>query len=460
MKLHYTVLSVLFISCQSLKPEEVKEDKPIRFITVDPGHFHAALVQKSMYPDVDSTVHVYAPAGPDIEMHLNRIEVFNSRAENPTKWNEEVYTGDDFFQKMIDEKAGNVAVLAGNNQRKTEYIKRSLQAGFHVLADKPMAIDSAGFNDLKEAFSIAEKNGLLLYDIMTERYEIATMLQRDFSMSQPVFGSLQNGSIENPAVTKESIHHFYKFVSGSVLTRPAWFMDTAQQGDGIVDVTTHLVDLIQWGCFPEQIINYSEDVKINSAAHWPTPMTLHQFSIITKNERFPEYLKKDLLNDTTLNIYGNGEINYRIKGVHAKVSVIWNYKAPEGGGDTHHSVMRGSKASLIIRQGMDTEFKPDLFIEPLTNDPAYEKAFLEEFEKMERKYPGITFAKNAKGWKVQIPDSYRTGHEAHFAEVTKKFLEYLTNKNMPPWEVPNMIAKYYTTTQALKIIVNQGRENK
>jgi predicted dehydrogenase len=460
MKLHYTVLSVLFISCQSLKPEEVKEDKPIRFITVDPGHFHAALVQKSMYPDVDSTVHVYAPAGPDIEMHLNRIEVFNSRAENPTKWNEEVYTGDDFFQKMIDEKAGNVAVLAGNNQRKTEYIKRSLQAGFHVLADKPMAIDSAGFNDLKEAFSIAEKNGLLLYDIMTERYEIATMLQRDFSMSQPVFGSLQNGSIENPAVTKESIHHFYKFVSGSVLTRPAWFMDTAQQGDGIVDVTTHLVDLIQWGCFPEQIINYSEDVKINSAAHWPTPMTLHQFSIITKNERFPEYLKKDLLNDTTLNIYGNGEINYRIKGVHAKVSVIWNYKAPEGGGDTHHSVMRGSKASLIIRQGMDTKFKPDLFIEPLTNDPAYEKAFLEEFEKMERKYPGITFAKNAKGWKVQIPDSYRTGHEAHFAEVTKKFLEYLTNKNMPPWEVPNMIAKYYTTTQALKIIVNQGRENK
>jgi predicted dehydrogenase len=456
MKLHYAFLALLLSSCQYFKGEEVRENKPIQFITLDPGHFHAALVQKSMYPDVDSTVYVYAPAtGPDLEMHLNRIEAFNTREENPTKWREKVYTGEDFLQKMIDEKAGNVVILSGNNQRKTEYIKHSLQAGFHVLADKPMVINSTDFNDLKEAFSFADKNELLLYDIMTERYEITTMLQREFSMSKPIFGSLQNGTIDNPAVTKESIHHFYKFVSGRILTRPAWFMDGAQQGDGVVDVTTHLVDLVQWECFPEQIINYSEDVKISNARHWPTLMTLHQFSAITKNEAFPEYLKKDLLNDTTLNIYCNGEINYQIKGVHAKVSVTWNYKAPDGGGDTHHSVMRGSKANLIIRQGRDTGFKPALFIEPLSNDPVYEKALLDEVKEIQGKYPGITLAKSTKGWEVQIPDSYRTGHEAHFAEVTKKFLEYLTNKNMPAWEVPNMIAKYYTTTQALEIARNR-----
>jgi predicted dehydrogenase len=457
MKLHYAFLALLFWSCQSSKPEEVKEVQPIKFMTLDPGHFHAALIQKSMYHDVDSTVHVYAPAGPDVEMHLSRIEGFNSRDENPTKWREKIYIGNDFLQKMIDEKAGNVAILSGNNQRKTEYIKHSLQAGFNVLADKPMAIDSAGFNELKEAFSIAEKKELLLYDIMTERYEITTMLQREFSMSQAIFGSLQKGTVDNPAVTKESIHHFHKLVSGSVLTRPAWFMDGAQQGDGLVDVTTHLVDLVQWGCFPEQIIHYLEDVKINHARHWPTPMTLHQFRTITKNEKFPEYLKKDLLNDTTLNIYCNGEINYKIKGVHAKVSVVWNYNASEGGGDTHYSVMRGTKANLIIRQGSDTGFKPDLFIEPLSNDPSYEKTFLEEINKILLKFPGVTVAKSTKGWKIQIPDNYRTGHEAHFAEVTNKFLEYLANKNIPSWEVPNMIAKYYTTTQALKMAVDSGR---
>jgi hypothetical protein len=52
---------------------------------------------------------------------------------------------------------------------------------------------------------------------------------------------------------------------------------------------------------------------------------------------------------------------------------------------------------------------------------------------------------------INIPDSYKEGHEAHFGRVTEKYLEYLENHNLPDWEVPNMIAKYYTTTKALEI---------
>ena len=51
-------------------------------------------------------------------------------------------------------------------------------------------------------------------------------------------------------MTKESVHYFSKLVSGAPLKRPAWFFDTAQQGEGLVDITTHLVDLVQWACFP------------------------------------------------------------------------------------------------------------------------------------------------------------------------------------------------------------------
>jgi predicted dehydrogenase len=133
------------------------------------------------------------------------------------------------------------------------------------------------------------------------------------------------GTPENPAVTKESVHHFWKYVSGSVLTRPAWFMDVAQQGEGIVDVNTHLVDLIQWECFPEQIIDYKKDIKLTSAKRWSTDMTLTQFKEITQLEQFPQYLQKDV-NGDVLKVYSNGEINYTIKGVHAKASVIWPIK--------------------------------------------------------------------------------------------------------------------------------------
>lgn len=440
-----------------MQNQQVKETttKNVQLVTLDPGHFHAALVQKTMYEGVDPVVHVYAPEGPDVQLHQERIEAFNTRQEDPTSWKQEVYKDNDFFEKMISEKAGNVVVLAGNNQKKTEYINQSLEAGFNVLADKPMAINSADFELLKKAFEIAKTNDLLLYDIMTERFEITTMLQKEFSLLPEVFGQLEKGTLENPAVTKESVHHFYKYVSGAVLTRPPWFMDVEQEGEGIVDVTTHLVDLVQWECFPDQVLDYEEDVEVLTASRWPTDMSLNEFQAITKMDTFPDYLKKDVVNDTILRVFSNGEINYKLRDIHAKVSVIWAYKAPEGAGDTHYSIMRGSKANLIIRQGKEQDYKAALYIEPIRNEPGFEKILINEFEKINNKFPGLSLQKNTSGWEVIIPDHYKESHEAHFARVTQNFLEYLKKGNMPEWEVPNMLAKYYTTIKGLELAGKQ-----
>ena len=84
----------------------------VKLLTLDPGHFHAALVQMYMYDQVDPTVHVYAPEGDDVQMHLDRVKMYNERSERPTSWNEQLYTGADFLEKMIEEKKGNVVVLA------------------------------------------------------------------------------------------------------------------------------------------------------------------------------------------------------------------------------------------------------------------------------------------------------------------------------------------------------------
>ncbi len=439
------------IACNSGDKEKEAGSK-MAIVTLDPGHFHAALVQKSMYPNVDSNVYVYAPEGPDVQLHLDRINAYNSREENPTHWNEQVYTGADFFQKMIEEKKGNIVVMAGNNQKKTEYIFNTIDAGMNVLADKPMAINTEGFELLKKAFAKAEEKKVLLYDIMTERFEINTILQREFSLLKNVFGELEKGTPDNPSVTKESVHYFYKFVSGNVLQRPPWFMDVTQEGEGIVDVTTHLVDLIQWECFPGQTIDYTKDVEMVSAKRWPTPMTLSQFGAITKQNSFPDYLKKDLSNDTTLNVFCNGEINYKLRGVHAKVSVTWGYKAPEGTGDTHYSIMRGTRANLVIRQGAEQNFKPVLYIEPVKKDDAsFEKDITDAIAAIQAKYPGVEIKKSEAGWQTVVPEKYNTGHEAHFAQVTEAYLKYLQEGKLPDWEVPNMIAKYYITTTALDL---------
>jgi len=449
------IILLILAACNQRK---MPSKKPVHLITLDPGHFHAALVQKSMYEDIDSTVYVYAPEGNDLKLHLDRIDSYNSRLEKPTRWKEEVYTGNDFFEKMIVEKKGNAVVISGNNQRKTDYILNSLKNGYHVFADKPMVIDSKGFEQLKEAFEVAAKNNLLLYDIMTERFEITSVLQRELSMIAGIFGELEKGTADNPAITKESVHHFYKYVSGNILTRPAWFFDVSQQGEGIVDVMTHLVDLVQWECFPEQAIDYTKDIAIHSAKRWTTDMSLSEFKVITGLNSFPPYLSSNITNDTLLHVSCNGEINYNIRGIHARTSVKWNYKAPEGTGDTHYSIMRGTRASLIIKQGKDEKYQPVLYIEPVNNDTAYQSSVADEFKKISTKFPGVALYKTTNGWSVKLPDPLVEGHEAHFARVTKNFLEYLKNKNLPAWEVPNMLAKYYTTTKALEIaLTNQSK---
>ena len=423
----------------------------MKLVTLDPGHFHAALVQKVSYPQVSKDVYVYAPTGFDVDEHLKRIQGFNTRAENPTAWNEIVYTGDDYLEKMLAEKKGNVMIQAGNNGKKTEYIKKTLEAGINVLSDKPMAINSQSFKLLEECFAIAKQKNIMLYDIMTERNEITTMLQRELSTIPAVYGEQLKGSPEEPAIVKESVHHLFKLVDNKPLTRPVWYLDVNQQGEGIVDVTTHLVDLVQWEAFPDQIIDYKKDIELIDANRWTTSISPEEFKQVTGTDAYPDFLKKDVENDT-LKVYCNGDIVYKIKGVTAKVSVIWNYTFPKGGGDTHFSVMKGSKADLVIRQGKEQNYQPELFVEAVkgVDLAAYEKDLTASMEKVSAEYPGVALNKVGDGvWQVEIPAKYRVGHEAHFGQVTEHFLDYLKDGKLPDWEVPNMLAKYYTTTSAL-----------
>ena len=461
----FVVMSLLVMtSCVQKRQEQTEPQKftgaigEVKLITLDPGHFHAALVQKSSYNQINNEVYVYSSGGDDLKEHLAKINAYNNRAENPTHWNEIVYTGNDFLDKMITEKKGNVMVTAGNNQLKTDYIKKTLEAGINVFADKPMVIDPSKFNELKECFDIAKQKGVLLYDIMTERNEITTILQKELAHLPEVYGEQEVGTTENPGVEMKSVHNFYKVVSGNALTRPVWYYDINQQGEAIVDVATHLVDLVQWELFPEEVLDYTKDINMVAGKHWPTVLSKEQFKMSTGSDVYPDYLKEVVKNDS-LYEYQNCEIDYQIKGVNAKVTALWDWETPIGG-DSHYSKLRGTKAELVILQGKNQNFRPELYINPTDatkkDTKAYSDVLDKNFQELQKKYPGIELKKTKDGgWHVIIPDSYCNGHEAHFAQVMEHFLQYLTDGKLPEWEVPGMLAKYYVTTQALKMAREQ-----
>src|SRR4029079_16675220 len=170
----------------------------VKLMTLDPGHFHAALVQKQMYPGVHKRVHVYAPLGADLIAHLTRVAGFNNRAENPTDWELDVHAGPDHRDRLLREKPGNVVVLSGRNRAKIDHIQAAVNAGLNVLADKPWVIDSEDLPKLDAVLERAEKKKLVAYDIMTERYEITSVLQRELVNDEGVFGTPVPGSAEEP----------------------------------------------------------------------------------------------------------------------------------------------------------------------------------------------------------------------------------------------------------------------
>ncbi|WP_339703157.1 putative oxidoreductase C-terminal domain-containing protein [Algoriphagus aquimarinus] len=438
----------ILLSCENKESvsQATESTSEITIMSLDPGHFHAGLIHKSMYPQVDSTVYVFAPEGAELKDYMNRLAGYNNREEEPTAWNLQVSTGDDYLEKMISTKPGNVMMVAGKNDRKIDYISAAISNGINVYADKPLVINKSGFQKLVKTFEEAGKKDLLLYDIMTERFEISTILQKELSMVPAVFGELEKGTLENPAITKESVHHFFKYVSGNPLIRPDWFFDTDIEGTGIVDVTTHLVDLIQWEAFPGVTLD-TADVQMQTASLWSTDLDLDQFKLVTGEAEFSDFLLKNVSNNK-LSVNSNGEMNYTLKGVHSKVSVIWNYQAPEGAADTHYSMMRGTKANLIIQQGAAEKYVATLYVELLDGQDEALNSLVKE--KLQGRFPGLDLEKISTGkYKVIIPATYHNGHEAHFAQVTEKYLEYFTKKNMPSWEIPNMIVKYFTTTEAL-----------
>jgi predicted dehydrogenase len=416
----------------------------VKIIDLDPGHFHAALVQNNMYDEINPEVYVYAPEGSDVKEHLKLIESYNKRAVNPTAWTEKVYTGTDYLEKMLAEKPGNVVVLAGNNRLKTDYIKKSVEAGLNVFSDKPMVISPEKFGELEEAFKIAQEKGVLLFDIMTGRFEINSILIKELSQLPEIFGKLQNGTPEQPAIEMGSIHQYYKKVSGSILVRPTWYYDIEQQGEGIVDVTTHMVDFIQWGCFPNQVIEKS-DIEMISARRWPTKVTKEDFKNVTLLDQYPDYLKKDIEGDN-LNVYANGEMIYKIKGVVARLSIEWRNKSMDGKGDKQKTILRGTNCTLEAHDG-------DLYITAgEKNDLSLFSGNLEKAVKQDLPQTGLGLEKITKNsWKIIVPENYKVAHEDNFSQVMQKYLEYLKEGKLPANEVKNMITKYYTTTSALKL---------
>jgi predicted dehydrogenase len=416
-----------------------------RLIVVNPGHFHAALVQKEMYPGLSERVHVYAPAGPDLDDYADRIARFNARAEAPTRWELVIATGDDFGERLRAEPPGGIVVLSGRNRGKIELIRGAVEAGLHVLADKPMIIRRADLPALAGALDRATERRLVVGDMMGGRHEITATLTRLLHADSEVFGQQLPGSAVEPGVAMTSLHHLRKQVSGRVSPRPPWYFDIAEQGDALADIGTHLVDRVQQTLFPGAALDYDADIAIHDIERWPTPVGAAQFHELTGTPPWPDYLAGGVRHGA-IDYDCNVRLHYALRGIHVELDLRWEWQEPPGGSDTHTAIYRGSRARLELRHGPDQRWRPQLYVVPLTGiGPALEH----RIHTLRQDYPGLGLELRRGEWRIDIPDALRIGHDAHFAALTGGFLGAVDDPaTVPAQERPNLLAKYYTCTAA------------
>jgi predicted dehydrogenase len=451
---HFVYVAAIALSGAMLAAQEKVRSMPdARLMTVDPGHFHAALVQKERVPGVASRVHVFAPLGTDLYQHLSRIDGFNRRADRPTAWALDVHTGPDFFDRMLRERPGNVVVLSGRNGAKIDRITRSIAAGLNVFADKPWILKSADLPKLEAALAEADRRGVVAYDIMTERFEITSILQRALVNDPATFGEAVKGSEAEPGVYMESVHYLMKQVAGAPNIRPTWFFDPEEQGEGLNDIGTHLVDLVQWTLFPEQSLDYRADVRVLSAQRWPTKIAEAGFRRVTGGSGFPPSFAPAITGGE-YDCACNTLVTYTLRGVFTKLNVIWDWEESTGSGDTHFAVYRGTRARVEVRQTHADKFVPELYVVPASRSAHGQvlAAVTAKIASLSKEFPGVTVNDRGSEIHVSIPNAFRVGHEAHFAQVLTRFLEYLHDRNrLPAWEQPNMLAKYYVSTTGTEL---------
>jgi hypothetical protein len=418
-------------------------------MTLAPGHFHAALVQKRAMYGVHPRAHIYAPLDTDTMAHLARLTAFNSRPTSPTGWEVDLRTGPDYLRRFLREQPGNTVILSGRNRPKIDLMRLAAENCLHVVADKPWIIDHADFPKLELLFQQAELRETLVWDMLTERYEITNWLQRELIRDAEVFGGWQLGTPDQPAMYLHSVHHLKKSVNGQPLVRPWWWFDPEISGEAMADVGTHLADLAIWFICPEQAVDYTTQIQMLAADRTPLLISEEQFQQVTRVPAYPAELRSRVVNGQ-LYYAGNNSVTFTLRGVHVLLSTVWEYESV--GGDTHQSYARGRRATISVRQ--QPSGRPELYVSAAdpADYPDLLKKLRDKCSQLQRDFAGLSVVDLGSESQLLIPDTWRAGHEEHFAAVMDEFVRYFnTPRAMPAWERPNALARYYITTKAVEM---------
>ena len=99
---------------------------------------------------------------------------------------------------MRGETPGSIAIFSGRNGGKIERIRAAVEAGLHVLADKPAIIGREDLALLEATLDAAEARRLIVADMMTGRSNTLARLLCAVRADPELFGEPLAGTLDEP----------------------------------------------------------------------------------------------------------------------------------------------------------------------------------------------------------------------------------------------------------------------
>ena len=169
--------------------------------------------------------------------------------DQPDKLNvaeERKFVGLDAYQKVIDSGV-DVVILTTTPAFRPQHIKAAVDAGKHVFAEKPMAVDGPGLRSVIESAKLAKEKNLALVDGFVWRWTKANREAYEkihagaIGDIRAIYSSYYTGSVDrypkwNRQNTKTDLEWQLR----------RWYYFTWLSGDHIVEQAIHSIDKMLW----------------------------------------------------------------------------------------------------------------------------------------------------------------------------------------------------------------------
>ncbi len=146
-----------------------------------------------------------------------------------------VYTGNDGWEKMIDNEKLDVISICTPNYLHAPIVLKVIENNCHILCEKPIAISREELNNIESKLASTD---LIFFTSFQKRYNPIFRLIKSI-IDKDILGKI--------TLVRYYFSHYGPYKSWKALSEEKWFFDSEKAGGGVLlDLGVHCIDILRY----------------------------------------------------------------------------------------------------------------------------------------------------------------------------------------------------------------------